>query len=66
MFAPKFIHPYYTDVNRSSLAWEHRRGRRVNAWTVDDPDVMRRLFKMGIDGIITDDPRLARRVLEER
>jgi glycerophosphoryl diester phosphodiesterase len=65
-FSPKFIHPYYTDVSKRSLSWEHRRGRRVNAWTVDEPDLIRRLFKMGIDGIITDDPRLARRILEER
>jgi glycerophosphoryl diester phosphodiesterase len=66
LFAPQFIHPYYTDVSKAWLAWEHRLGRRVNVWTVDDPDAMQRLFKMGIDGIITDDPRLARRVLEER
>ena len=66
LFSPKFIHPYYTDVNEAVLAWEHRRGRRVNVWTVNEPDAIRRLFKMGIDGIITDDPRLARRILEER
>jgi glycerophosphoryl diester phosphodiesterase len=66
LFAPKFLHPYYTDVKETSLKAEHRRGRRVNAWTVNEPEAMRRLFKMGIDGIITDDPRLARRILEER
>jgi glycerophosphoryl diester phosphodiesterase len=63
---PKFIHPYYRDVTGPWLDAEHHRGRRVNVWTVDDPDEMKRLFKMGIDGIITDDPQLARRVLEER
>ncbi len=66
LFAPKFIHPYYTDVNEKVMAEEHRRGRRVNVWTVNEPDDMRYLFKIGIDGIITDDPRLARRILEER
>jgi glycerophosphoryl diester phosphodiesterase len=65
-FAPRFIHPYYTDISEKGLAWEHRRRRRVNVWTVNDPEAIRRLFKMGIDGIITDDPRLARRIMEER
>ncbi|HEX9017581.1 MAG TPA: glycerophosphodiester phosphodiesterase family protein, partial [Anaerolineaceae bacterium] len=66
LFAREYLHPYYTDVNEASLAEEHHRGRRVNVWTVDDPEAMRRLFKMGIDGIITDDPLLARRVMEEK
>lgn len=64
--APKFIHPYYTDVTEASLALEHRRGRRVNVWTVDQPEDIRRLLRIGIDGIITDDPRLARQIAEEK
>lgn len=63
--APRFIHPYFSDVTETSLMQEHRRGRRVNAWTVDSPEEIRRLSRMGIDGIITDDPRLARKILEE-
>jgi len=65
LFSPKFLHPYYTDVTQTSLEAAHRLGRRVNTWTVNDPDEMRRLYKIGIDGIITDDPLLARQVLEE-
>lgn len=64
--APKIVHPYFTDVTGDYLAHEHRLGRRVNVWTVNDPETMRRLFNLGIDGIITDDPRLAREVLEEK
>jgi glycerophosphoryl diester phosphodiesterase len=63
--APRFIHPYFSDVTGASLAQEHRRGRHVNAWTVDSPEEIRRLSRMGIDGIITDDPRLARKIVEE-
>ena len=29
---------------------------RVNVWTVDAPDEMRRLIAPGVDGIITDVP----------
>ena len=65
-FSPRIIHPYYTDITGPTLEHDHQRGRMVNAWTVNDPEEMHRLFKLGIDGIITDDPRLARRVLEER
>lgn len=65
-FSPNFIHPYFADVTRKFVEAEHNRIRRVNVWTVDDPGEMQRLFNLQIDGIITDDPRLARRVLEEK
>lgn len=66
LFAREYIHPYFTDVDGRWLASEHRRGRRVNPWTINDPEAMRSLYKMGIDGIITDDPLLARQILEEK
>jgi len=37
----------------------HRLGRRLYVWTVDDPDVMRRLLARGADGIITNRTDLA-------
>ena len=66
LVAPRFIHPHYSDVTEAALAQEHQHGRRVNAWTVDRPEDIRRLVSMGIDGIITDDTRLARQVMEEK
>jgi glycerophosphoryl diester phosphodiesterase len=41
-------------------------GKQVYAWTVNDPMAMSRLISMGIDGLITDEPALATRVLEQR
>jgi glycerophosphoryl diester phosphodiesterase len=40
-------------------------GKTVYAWTVNDPLGIARMLWIGVDGLITDDPALARTVLEE-
>ena len=57
-------HPEHTMVDTRYVAWARRRGYRVNTWTVDDPDEMRRLIGLGVDGIITNVPNVLRGVLE--
>lgn len=52
-------HPFSADVNAASVERSHARGRRVYTWTVNQPEEMRRLQSLGVDGIITDDPKLA-------
>jgi len=42
----------------------HRKEIQVFFWTINDPEQMRSLWQKGADGIITDDPGLARRVLD--
>jgi glycerophosphoryl diester phosphodiesterase len=42
----------------------HRAGLAVHVWTIDDADEMSRLVGMGVDGIITDVPSVAVKVLE--
>ncbi|MDN4639550.1 glycerophosphodiester phosphodiesterase [Agreia sp. PsM10] len=32
----------------------HRRGVEMHVWTINDPDEIRRLLAMGVDGIVTD------------
>jgi glycerophosphoryl diester phosphodiesterase len=44
----------------------HAAGHLVFVWTVNDPVDMSVLISKGIDGLITDDPALARQVLRER
>lgn len=51
-------------VDEALIATAHAAGQRVIAWTVNDPDLMRRLAAMGVDGLCTDDPALAIHVLE--
>ncbi|WP_160149056.1 glycerophosphodiester phosphodiesterase family protein [Arcanobacterium ihumii] len=43
----------------------HERGQAVHAWTINDPDVMRTLIEQGIDALITDEPTLAQKVIDE-
>jgi glycerophosphoryl diester phosphodiesterase len=57
------LHPELTDVTAELVAATHRLGHRLNVYTVNHPEDMRRLFTLGVDGIFTDDPHLARSVL---
>jgi glycerophosphoryl diester phosphodiesterase len=41
-------------------------GKRVLVWTVNDKMSMFRMMSLGVDGIITDEPALARQVMAER
>lgn len=44
----------------------HEAGKKLYVWTVDDPLAMVRMISMGVDGLITNEPALARRVMEAR
>jgi len=44
----------------------HRAGKRVFVWTVNDPVTMSRVLSLGVDGVITDEPAMARQVLADR
>lgn len=44
----------------------HKAGKQVFVWTVNDPVSMSRMMSLGVDGIITDEPEMARNVLADR
>ncbi len=41
-------------------------GKQVFVWTVNDAVSLSRMMSLGVDGIITDEPALAREVMEDR
>ena len=50
----------------SALADAQARGLRVVPWTVNQPADMARLVDWGVDGLITDYPDRARKVLADK
>lgn len=44
----------------------HSLNIQVHVWTIDEPDQMRALLDWGVDGIMTDQPRILRDVLINR
>jgi glycerophosphoryl diester phosphodiesterase len=57
---------HFRDVDAQKVKEAQSLGLKVLVWTVNDPALMARMLDLGIDGLITDRPDLARRLLEER
>jgi glycerophosphoryl diester phosphodiesterase len=57
------LNPEKGDVTEALVNTTHQAGRKMFIYTVNRKEEMQRLFGMGVDGIITDDPALARQVL---
>ena len=58
------IHPHVSTVDAAFVAKAHAAGLEVNTYTTDDPDRMRELLGFGVDGIVTNVPDVARRVVD--
>lgn len=59
------LHPFDATVDAALVATCHDRGLAVNVWTVDDPGRIAELAALGVDGIVTNVPDVARDVLKE-
>jgi glycerophosphoryl diester phosphodiesterase len=62
------IPPRFNDIElitEESVTAAHRCGLEVHVWTVNETNEMRRLLALGVDGIISDLPGLARVVVDE-
>jgi glycerophosphoryl diester phosphodiesterase len=50
---------HHTLCSRAAVAAAHRFDVPVLAWTVNDPEGVRRLAAVGVDAIVSDDPEMA-------
>jgi glycerophosphoryl diester phosphodiesterase len=57
-------HPHESLANADRIRAIHGAGRRVHVYTVDAPATMKHLWALGVDGLITDVPDVARSALE--
>jgi glycerophosphoryl diester phosphodiesterase len=49
---------YWEVISEPVVARCHALGAPVLAWTVDDPEVLPALERAGVDGVVTNDPRI--------
>jgi len=59
------LHPYIAGVNKNLVADLHLVGKRIHVWTVNEEKDFRRMLDLQVDGVITDDPGMLRRILEQ-
>ena len=58
------IHPYYCSVSTNIIKECHRNKIKVNVWTVDDRDMIKKMIKNQVDIIITNYPEIALEILK--
>lgn len=58
------LHPMDMYVNKYYVNAAHASGIKVNVWTVNNENAMKRFIKTGVDGIISDCPDRVRKVLD--
>ena len=55
-YTPEIYSPHYMLVTPNMVREAHEKGMQVIPWTVNDPEDMKNLIDMGVDGLITDYP----------
>jgi glycerophosphoryl diester phosphodiesterase len=62
----RFWSVHFGDVDAAKVKEAQSLGLKVLVWTVNDAPTMERMLDLGIDGLITDRPDIARKVLAAR
>ena len=58
MFHADVVAPYWELVTKKWVEQVHARGQEMYVWTVNDPEVAKRLADWGVDTLISDNPEL--------
>ena len=53
-------------VTPKTIAYAHRRGLQIHVWTINDEASINELLDMGVDGIMTDNCALLKKILQRR
>ncbi len=59
------LHPHHACVDGAYIEAAKAQGLQIYPWTVDDPERMRELIRLGASGVITNRPKLMRELLAE-
>lgn len=59
------IHPHFLCTTNKMIKEAHKNGLQVFPWKVSKKNLMKKLLKMGVDGIITDYPNRLQEVVNE-
>jgi glycerophosphoryl diester phosphodiesterase len=60
---PRAMHPEYPMIDARYMQWAKNKRLAVNTWTVDSREEAMRLSKLGVNGIITNEPDMIRAAL---
>jgi glycerophosphoryl diester phosphodiesterase len=66
MLGASALHPQASLATPEAIGPWRRAGLPVNVWTVNEPDEARRLARIGVDALISDEPGNVLRALRER
>jgi hypothetical protein len=58
--------PFFNDIDAAKVKEAHDLGLKIVVWTVYTPEQIAKMLELGVDGLITDRPDVARDVLRQR
>jgi len=65
IFLPNIYSPYFKLVNPQLISDAHAKDIQVIPWTVNEEQDIREMINVGVDGIITDFPKLGLKIVTE-
>jgi glycerophosphoryl diester phosphodiesterase len=64
-FLPNIYSPYFKLVNAELISDAHAKDIQVIPWTVNEETDIKAMISLGVDGIITDFPKLGLKIVSE-